>query len=835
MPWSLVTTMAAAFPDAYDKLETVTLTGDSETIPVGAFSGCSSLRSVEMPRSVSKIGRQAFRNCEAIERLVIPAGKVIVEDGAFDGCDAIRSVVLPLDVSRCGLVQVKFNASDDFTSSIYEVAEQSKVSGVLMGDAYDTKTASKAFVDPVYGGSYKWNVENTTFAYVGYMYMEAGKTYVFGKYFDDSTYVVVDSAEIIRNTTHTDFVTGNFVPGWTGWHSVEVRVSDGVGEKGPKGGASGTHPWSVNMGVGWRDDGITNALPESGWHKLMDPGDGSLFRVEANMTLQELIPDSYMLVTNVVLCSDSGGRIPANCCKGCAALVVVTIPPDVSHVGNEAFAGCTSLTNVMLPQSVGTLTVGMNAFDAATTIEIEGRDGYVFSGWTNATGNVVADPFHSATANTVSPWWKKTVTIAYDANGGSGRMADQMALDGDDLPLASNSFARVGYQFVGWATSAKGIVEFTDGQTIGNVDAEADGAVLYAVWKPSAPSLTPSEDTVFPNASQTIMISSDATDATILYTTDGSDPAMNGIEYKGPFTVYESCTVRAIARNRPLQDSEETSITLTRTEGLSEAVNLFGYLMETDENKPWTVVTDVSHDGVSCVRSGAIGHGGTTWVQTSVRKAGAISFWWKAACEEPEEEDGETYWYDYGTFLVDGVVKAQIAGNDTGWQFVSVAIPSGGKHTLRWEYAKDGATSYAPDCVWLDQVQWIPADGSGHTLTTPDPVPYSWLSGFGLGLDSDFESAAKQSIGKQSGNGRAWQVWQDYVAGTDPTNENSRFTAKIEVKNGVPVVTWEPDLNTNGIMRTYKIYGSETLEGGGGWQYPTNALHRFFKVTVEIP
>ena len=55
------------------------------------------------------------------------------------------------------------------------------------------------------------------------------------------------------------------------------------------------------------------------------------------------------------------------------------------------------------------------------------------------------------------------------------------------------------------------------------------------------------------------------------------------------------------------------------------------------------------------------------------------------------------------------------------------------------------------------------------------------------------------------------------------------------MQHGVPVVTWEPDLNTNGVVRTYKVYGSESLENGGSWQYPTNSLHRFFKVTVEMP
>ena len=50
----------------------------------------------------------------------------------------------------------------------------------------------------------------------------------------------------------------------------------------------------------------------------------------------------------------------------------------------------------------------------------------------------------------------------------------------------------------------------------------------------------------------------------------------------------------------------------------------------------------------------------------------------------------------------------------------------------------------APDCVWVDQVQWSPADGSGYTLTSPEPVPYSWLRQYNLGVASgDFEAAVE--------------------------------------------------------------------------------------------
>ena len=349
-----------------------------------------------------------------------------------------------------------------------------------------------------------------------------------------------------------------------------------------------------------------------------------------------------------------------------------------------------------------------------------------------------------------------------------------------------------------------------------------------------APVIEPS-GAAFENVSQTVSLSCATEGAMIFYTTDGSDPKVNGREYTKPFTIYKTCTVRAIAVKYDWKDSAEATATFTRGESLSEAANLYGYTMETDSVAPWTVDAAVSHDGVSSVRSGAIGNDGTTYLMASVKKAGTVSFWWKVQCEEPDEEDGEDGYYDYGAFLVDNVVVARIAGHDGEWHYVSHEVTSGGKHTLKWEYRKDGATSYAPDCVWLDQVQWTPADGSGFTMTTPEQVPYAWLCNYGFGgREADFETAANAPSGKHDGAGRTTSVWEEWVAGTDPTNAASRFEAKIEMRDGVPIVTWEPDLNTNGVIRTYKVYGKESL-ADAVWAYPTNSLHRFFKVTVEMP
>ena len=329
----------------------------------------------------------------------------------------------------------------------------------------------------------------------------------------------------------------------------------------------------------------------------------------------------------------------------------------------------------------------------------------------------------------------------------------------------------------------------------------------------------------FANVSQEVSIVCATDGAAIYYTTDGSDPAENGLEYKRPFTIYKSCIVKAIAKKYDWKDSAEATATFTRAESLSEAANCFGYKMETGADASWVVDDAVSHDGISSVRSGGDG----SYLQMSVRGAGTLSFWWRAQCEEPGYE-----YYDYGCVKMGSDIIGRIAGEDTGWEFFSTKVASTAKHVFRWEYHKDEEGSYHPDCIWVDQVQWIPANGSGYTLTTPEPVPYAWLDQYNLGVGTDYETAGNAASGKMNW-GKPSAVWEEYVAGLDPTDTNSRLVANIEMRDGAPFVSWTPDLNTNGIIRTYKVYGSETLENGGNWQYPTNSLHRFFRVKVEMP
>ena len=96
----------------------------------------------------------------------------------------------------------------------------------------------------------------------------------------------------------------------------------------------------------------------------------------------------------------------------------------------------------------------------------------------------------------------------------------------------------------------------------------------------------------------------------------------------------------------------------------------------------------------------------------------------------------------------------------------------------------------------------------------------------GFHSHADYERAANGT--KTTPGGAPMAVWQDWVAGTCPTNPASVFLADIAVSNGVPVVSWTPDL---GAARDYAVLGkSNLLDRTWG---PTNAASRFFRVEVR--
>ncbi|MGN8739529.1 InlB B-repeat-containing protein [Bilifractor sp. HCP3S3_D3] len=80
--------------------------------------------------------------------------------------------------------------------------------------------------------------------------------------------------------------------------------------------------------------------------------------------------------------------------------------------------------------------------------------------------------------------------IAFQANGGSGTMANETMIYDTAKTLTANSFVRTGYTFVGWNTKADGSgTSYTNGATVKNL-ATGGTVTLYAKWTPNIGVLT---------------------------------------------------------------------------------------------------------------------------------------------------------------------------------------------------------------------------------------------------------------------------------------------------------------------------------------------------------
>ena len=106
-------------------------------------------------------------------------------------------------------------------------------------------------------------------------------------------------------------------------------------------------------------------------------------------------------------------------------------------------------------------------------------------------------------------------------------------------------------------------------------------------------------------------------------------------------------------------------------------------------------------------------------------------------------------------------------------------------------------------------------------------IPFYWLHRH-YPSSTNYDALAKQTSASSTA------IWRCFAAGTIPTDPTDIFTARIEFKDNAPYITWTPNLNTNGVIRKYTIWGATNLMDNV-WHSPTNSSDRMFKVTVDMP
>lgn len=96
-----VTRIVEAFKGC-TSLASVTIPNSVTKIYDYAFSGCTSLASVTIPNSVTYIGRSAFGSCKSLASVTLPNSVTEIGQYAFSGCTSLASVTLSNSVTSIG-------------------------------------------------------------------------------------------------------------------------------------------------------------------------------------------------------------------------------------------------------------------------------------------------------------------------------------------------------------------------------------------------------------------------------------------------------------------------------------------------------------------------------------------------------------------------------------------------------------------------------------------------------------------------------------------------------------------------------------------------------------
>ena len=359
-----VYTYVGEYTDTVSIPESVTYNGTTyrvTSIGSSAFSGCSELTSVNIPSSITSIGSSAFYNCSGIINIIIPQSVTYLGSSAFSGCSGLTRFSIPSSVSSVGgsllenctaltnvsvyssLTTIPSNmfkgctALASFTMPRYLTKiGQSAFSGCTALTSVTLPGTTSEIGESAFRGCSAMtsiNLPNniTSIGQYAFYGCSALKSVTIPSCMTAIDDYVFQGCSSMTSLTIPNTITSIGVYSFTGCKSL----------------LSLNIPYSVTNITGYSFigcSGLKSIVIEEG-NRVFDSREGcnALIRTATN---------TLMLGCENTIIPNTVTTISENAFNGCTGLTEITIPNSVTSIGSNAFANCTGLTDITLSNSL---------------------------------------------------------------------------------------------------------------------------------------------------------------------------------------------------------------------------------------------------------------------------------------------------------------------------------------------------------------------------------------------------------------------------------------------------------------------------------------------------
>ena len=310
-----------AFKDC-SSLTSITIPDSVTNICDSAFYGCSGLTNVIFGENsqLTNIGASAFRDCSSLASIDIPDGVTSIGYCAFVGCSSIANVT----------VEEGNSAYRSTGNCLIEIESKKLILGcntsIIPNDGSVTIIADYAFENRSALTSVDIPDGVTSIGY-----------YAFKGCSSLTSIVIPDSVTKIG---------GNAFSGCGGLESITLPF---VGESVKTESETYQYPLGYIFGTSAYEGGVKT--------------EQEYYWTGTNYTSKS----SYYIPSSLKTVIITGGNILYGAFYGCSNLTNITIPEDITNIGNYAFYGCSNLTSIVIPG--GVTNIGRMAFHNCSNLE----------------------------------------------------------------------------------------------------------------------------------------------------------------------------------------------------------------------------------------------------------------------------------------------------------------------------------------------------------------------------------------------------------------------------------------------------------------------------------